>query len=411
MKTINDKDNLTKIYNEFYLNNIYKDYAKNHPNANYVMIDFYKFKYINDSLGHLAGDNFLIYFARLLTKVFPESINIRLHGDEFVLLTDLTEDEIAKRFELCQKNINQSTDLGQIIKPFTFNAGSTPIEKKLEITQSKADYMMYYAKMHREKYQPFQDILWNVKLDEHEFLAKIDHALQNDTFTYSERQYFNKNHEPQNAYQILTKDRMGKAILTTKYYPLLRNTAKLQKIDLYNIRKLISSLEINNNQYMFCIDYQSLIAEKEIIEYLKQVPEIYHIPENQIILCINLKQINYNEYPKIINAINELLKLGYQIGVDQYSNQIGTSIWEYTDINYIKFSTEYWKSAMRIPKSDYILKAKTHAMTSYPDIHTIPIFTNIDNQKEHEYLNDFVPDDALLSGNHFAKSNQLILKK
>src|SRR5574344_1705461 len=115
MKLENNKDNLTKLYNEFYLNSIYKDYFKNHPNANYIMIDFYKFKYINDSLGHLAGDTFLVYFAKLLTKVFPESISIRLHGDEFVVLTDLKESEIANRFELCQKYINQNADIGQLI--------------------------------------------------------------------------------------------------------------------------------------------------------------------------------------------------------------------------------------------------------------------------------------------------------
>lgn len=52
-----------------------------------LFIDFDRFKLINDSLGHLAGDQFLVAAARrLATAVRPGDIVARLGGDEFAIL-------------------------------------------------------------------------------------------------------------------------------------------------------------------------------------------------------------------------------------------------------------------------------------------------------------------------------------
>ena len=64
-----------------------------------LMIDLDRFKDVNDSLGHTAGDQLLIRVAERLTERFPQADAVaRLSGDEFAMvLTGLEEDAEAGR--------------------------------------------------------------------------------------------------------------------------------------------------------------------------------------------------------------------------------------------------------------------------------------------------------------------------
>jgi diguanylate cyclase (GGDEF)-like protein len=59
------------------------------PSQGYAVmfLDFDRFKFINDSLGHAAGDEFLTLVAkRIASRVRPDDLVARLGGDEFALL-------------------------------------------------------------------------------------------------------------------------------------------------------------------------------------------------------------------------------------------------------------------------------------------------------------------------------------
>jgi diguanylate cyclase (GGDEF)-like protein/PAS domain S-box-containing protein len=59
-----------------------------------MFLDFDRFKLINDSLGHGAGDEFLIKVARRIQEhVRPSDVVARLGGDEFAILTGNVADE------------------------------------------------------------------------------------------------------------------------------------------------------------------------------------------------------------------------------------------------------------------------------------------------------------------------------
>ena len=86
------RDSLTGLYNRFGFMQIAQremDAAVGNPDAliGALMADLDKFKHVNDTFGHLAGDSVLIQFARiLLASVGPADTVARLGGDEFVVL-------------------------------------------------------------------------------------------------------------------------------------------------------------------------------------------------------------------------------------------------------------------------------------------------------------------------------------
>lgn len=84
-------DNLTKLKNRRAL---YQKYSRGIPTRTIlVYIDVNKFKGINDTYGHSAGDTVLKRLAYLIFLHWPEGA-FRLGGDEFILVGDVSEQKL-----------------------------------------------------------------------------------------------------------------------------------------------------------------------------------------------------------------------------------------------------------------------------------------------------------------------------
>jgi diguanylate cyclase (GGDEF)-like protein len=74
-----------------------------------LFLDLDRFKVINDSLGHRAGDQLLIQVAqRLQSCIRPGDTVARLGGDEFTMLIDNVRD-IQDVIQLCERVLNEMT--------------------------------------------------------------------------------------------------------------------------------------------------------------------------------------------------------------------------------------------------------------------------------------------------------------
>jgi diguanylate cyclase (GGDEF)-like protein/PAS domain S-box-containing protein len=117
-----------------------------------LFLDFDRFKLVNDSLGHGAGDTLLCQLARRLQeKLRPSDTVARLGGDEFVVLAERIEHErdavvlaerllasLAEPFEVEGQSITASASVGITFSAFDY--------ARAEDVLRDADTAMYKAK-------------------------------------------------------------------------------------------------------------------------------------------------------------------------------------------------------------------------------------------------------------------------
>lgn len=90
-------DSLTDLPNRRYLDQVLEDYAaKARLNGGYAAllhVDLDRFKHINDTLGHAAGDAMLVHASSVLkSNVGDRGFVARVGGDEFVVLCTVRDD-------------------------------------------------------------------------------------------------------------------------------------------------------------------------------------------------------------------------------------------------------------------------------------------------------------------------------
>ncbi|MBO4904329.1 MAG: GGDEF domain-containing protein [Lachnospiraceae bacterium] len=107
-------DKLTGVYNMYELDKIVNYYVRRKKKRfAAIMLDLNSFKSINDNYSHKAGDEALIAFANILSKVTQTGGNvIRFAGDEFVLIADDQGENTVKDY--CDRIENAIEDYNRI---------------------------------------------------------------------------------------------------------------------------------------------------------------------------------------------------------------------------------------------------------------------------------------------------------
>ncbi|HDN94591.1 MAG TPA: GGDEF domain-containing protein, partial [Nitrospirae bacterium] len=122
-----------------------------------LMMDIDNFKVINDTYGHLAGDEILSFLGAMLKeKLRPTDRAFRFGGEEFVIVLPDTEatisyivaERIRAAFECKTFSFTSDTDTKPATISNTLSIGITGYEKGMSIQKllDEADEAMYKAK-------------------------------------------------------------------------------------------------------------------------------------------------------------------------------------------------------------------------------------------------------------------------
>ncbi|HET7731992.1 MAG TPA: EAL domain-containing protein [Usitatibacter sp.] len=150
-------DSLTQLSNRTHFNEqLNRAIARvhRHPEQRFAVmyLDFDRFKMVNDSLGHKAGDELLVNLAQRLQGVLrPTDLIARLGGDEFaILLEDIQRERDAVDLaERIQKELMKPFLLGDMEVTISASIGMTFSSNGYQTSEQiirDADIAMYKAK-------------------------------------------------------------------------------------------------------------------------------------------------------------------------------------------------------------------------------------------------------------------------
>lgn len=149
-------DSLTGLHNRRWLEEMYTRELERSNRGDLkltaFMLDIDHFKNINDTYGHLAGDQVLIYVAQTLTtSLRPADMPVRYGGEEFsVFLPGISSENaqvIAERVRSNMENMQIILSTGAVIK-VTVSVGLAdrlPSDSVRDLIQ-RADAALYHAK-------------------------------------------------------------------------------------------------------------------------------------------------------------------------------------------------------------------------------------------------------------------------
>ncbi|QZY54914.1 diguanylate cyclase domain-containing protein [Crassaminicella profunda] len=150
------KDSITGLYNRNYFEKeMEKRNHQNLLNQGIIICDLDGLKFINDTLGHVIGDEYLKIATNVLKTCFEkeDTTIARIGGDEFgILMKDISEKEIVER-KAQLKGMLEKINKNKVI-PISISLGytvSTEKDNDLREMFKEADTFMYKEKLHHKQ--------------------------------------------------------------------------------------------------------------------------------------------------------------------------------------------------------------------------------------------------------------------
>jgi diguanylate cyclase (GGDEF)-like protein len=158
-------DALTGLPGRTLFESLAADVVRNPPTdgvACVLMLDLDRFKEVNDTLGHHAGDDLLVQFSQRMSKLLePDDVLARLAGDEFAILCHRASHEAAVEFaRMCTRVGSQPVTLDGLEIVVTVSVGVaqiTSVDVDALQPMRRADIAMYNAKWQRTGVEHYRD--------------------------------------------------------------------------------------------------------------------------------------------------------------------------------------------------------------------------------------------------------------
>jgi diguanylate cyclase (GGDEF)-like protein len=302
-----------------------------------AFLDLDRFKQINDTLGHEAGDRLLQEFAIRLKACVRESDTIaRLGGDEFVvLLPDLTDNQYAAT--VAQKILAVAAQpfmlIGQEFR-VTASIGISihPHDGLDEQTLTKnADIAMYQAKTEgKNNYQFYSETLNANSLERLTLESSLRHALERDEFRLhyqAKRDIPSGRITGMEALLRWQHPNLG-IVAPTQFIPVAEETGLMVPIGRWVLKTAclqcvawqkegLPPLRIAVNLTARQFGDEHLLADvRSILEITKMDPSLLEIELTERLLIHDIE--------RTVHILSELKTLGVRIAVDEFGTGYST---------------------------------------------------------------------------------------
>lgn len=333
-------DSLTNLINRREFENQLKQSTKesriNNITHSLCFMDLDRFKVINDSCGHIAGDELLKQLSSTLFSIIRGNDTFaRLGGDEFGLLLNGCSLEKAK---VIAKNIQKTVEdfrfkwdkkifkIGISIGIATINPKSISSKEIL----NAADTACYLAKKHgRNRVHIYNDKSSAITehTNETNWLNRINTAIDNNKFILYFQQITAVNNKKHKHYEVLIRmiDHDGKIILPNSFIPAAERFDIMSTIDswvLKNTLSIIQTGKYSNIEFSINLSGQSLGDPKFMNHCISQIAECA-VDTNKICFEITETAMIKN-LSHAIRSISTLRGLGCKIALDDFGSGLSS---------------------------------------------------------------------------------------
>ncbi|MDJ0688790.1 MAG: EAL domain-containing protein [Xenococcaceae cyanobacterium MO_188.B32] len=400
-------DPLTGLYNrrkfEEKVSAVIKDSQNNKSRHALCYLDLDRFKIVNDTCGHAAGDELLQQVTQLLKKrIRASDVFARLGGDEFGLLLHQCPIEIAPKI---------ADQLRQLIQDFRFtwedkvfrigvSIGVVALESttdNLVDLLSTADAACYAAKEKGRNcvyvYHQ-QDTVVSQQRGERQWIEKLNRALEENRFClYAQKIISLEENCDRHHYEILLRliDESGKLIAPGVFLPAAERYDLMPAIDRWVVTTFLAGYEVYcrsrkeqkleppTNLYTINLSGAS-INNQEFGTFLQEQFERYAIPPETI--CFEITEtVAISNLDNAITLIKQLRELGCSIALDDFGS--GMSSFAYLKnlpVDYLKIDGSFIKNIVK-DSVDYA---------------TVECFNHISQIMNIQTIAEFVEDNAIL---------------
>ena len=316
--------------------------AQRHDRESWLCyIDLDQFKIINDTCGHLAGDEQLKRVAAALAcRLRDEDIVARFGGDEFaVLIRNTTEEGTLRMVERIREEI-QSMPFVWEDKRFatSFSMGVVPVNRESGTLQelfSTADSACYLAKEAGRNrihlYRP-DDADMAHRQGEMQWVHQITRALEEERFTlYYQAIAPLQRHCRQRCGEILVRmvDAHGNLIPPMAFIPAAERYNLMGKIDRWVIRNTLENLASLRSSMLMPGDWVSInlsaqsLCDQYFLEFVLQLVDKHGI--DPAWLCFEVTETSaIANLTRAIEVITRLKDRGCRIALDDFGSGVSS---------------------------------------------------------------------------------------
>ena len=354
--TLANYDSLTGLPNRaLLLDRIKKglDHAKRHSkNLAVFFVDLDKFKQVNDSLGHNAGDELLVIIAkRLENKLRKGDTVARLGGDEFVIMIE----EVTSAQDISAL-VTEISDL--IDKPVTLKSQTVSVSSSIGIAMypgdginaeellKNADIAMYHAKEQgRSNFQFFtqqMDELVKSRLKLENQLKKAHQAKKIENYY---QPIFNSESQKIEGFEILMRWPTSKGMVSPdKFIPVAEELGLIEHMTLEAFERampVLNKMRLNGFTGYLSVNLSAKHFDNQSsIDKIMPLLEQYDIPVQAIRFEITESAL-MRDYHKALTYMTQIQQKGFLIALDDFG----------TGFSSLKYLKEFPINIIKVDKS------------------------------------------------------------
>ncbi len=374
-----------------------------------IFMDLDQFKVVNDTCGHVAGDELLMQLALLLkSKIRGRDILARLGGDEFGLL--LEDCPVDKGREVAEKIKDSISDFRFTWKDKIFSIsvsmGLVVLEKStISITEAlaNADMACYAAKENgRNRIEIYQNDNndFQQRKGEMERVSEIRKALEDNRFILMQQPIVPLSDETEMIHhemliRMLSED--GKIIMPGAFIPAAERFNLMSEIDQWVIDTTIKHIQkLQKNQtepigkYFVNLSGNSLSNDSFLIKTEKKIRQANLQPKS---LCFEVTETAaIANLSKTITLIEMLRNLDCEFALDDFG--CGLSSFAYLKeipLDYLKIDGGFVRNLLD-DKLDEAIVWASHHIAKAAEIKTIAEF--VENEEILQRITDIGIDFA-----------------